>query len=113
MIGDLIEYGKWLSANDLDDFGKDTKDEDYILVIESIDGNFNLTDLYLKEDIRKHVNYSENSIFSKDFLISTDQRFMIPSKSNLLGLSPFFITSPSFTRNFILLNQYLYMLYSL
>ena len=30
MIGDLIEYGKWLSNNDLDDFGKDTKDADYI-----------------------------------------------------------------------------------
>ena len=40
MIGDLIEYGKWLSKNDLDDFGKDTKDEDYIFIINYDNGNF-------------------------------------------------------------------------
>ena len=91
MIGDLIEYGKWLSNNDMDDFGKDTKDADYILVVNYVDGKFNLNNLYLKKDIGEHFNYFEDSIFSKDFLISTDQRFMIPSKSNLLGLSPFFI----------------------
>ena len=50
-----------------------------------------LDNLYLKKDVKEKFNYFENSIFSEDFLISTDQRFMIPSKSNLLGLSPFFI----------------------
>ncbi len=91
MIGDLIEYGKWLSKNDLDDFGKDTKDEDYIFIITYDNGNFSIDNLYLKKDVKEKFNYFENSIFSEDFLISTDQRFMIPSKSNLLGLSPFFI----------------------
>ena len=33
MISDLIKYGKWLSENNLDDFGKVTKDEDYIFLI--------------------------------------------------------------------------------
>ena len=91
MIGDLIEYGKWLSNNDLDDFGKDTKDADYIFVVNYNDGEFNLDNLYLKNNVNEHLNYFDKSIFSQDFLISTDQRFMIPSKSNLLGLSPFFI----------------------
>ena len=91
MIGDLIEYGKWLSNNDLDDFGKDTKDADYIFVVNYNDGEFYLDNLYLKNNVNEHLNYFDKSIFSQDFLISTDQRFMIPSKSNLLGLSPFFI----------------------
>ena len=91
MIGDFIEYGKWLSNNDLDDFGKDTKDADYIFVVNYNDGEFNLDNLYLKNNVNEHLNYFDKSIFSQDFLISTDQRFMIPSKSNLLGLSPFFI----------------------
>lgn len=91
MIGDLIEYGKWLSNNDLDDFGKDTKDADYIFIVNYNDGEFNLDDLYLKANVKDNSQYFGQSIFSHDFLISTDQRFMIPSKSNLLGLSPFFI----------------------
>ncbi|MDD6047832.1 MAG: hypothetical protein PUB95_00035 [Methanobrevibacter ruminantium] len=91
MIGDFIEYGKWLSNNNLDDFGKDTKDADYIFVVNYNDGEFNLDNLYLKNNVNDHLNYFDKSIFSQDFLISTDQRFMIPSKSNLLGLSPFFI----------------------
>lgn len=91
MINDLIEYGKWLSNNNLDDFGKDTKDEDYIFVVSYTDGSFSLDNLYLRKEVREHFQYFENSIIHEDFLISTDQRFMIPSKSNLLGLSPFFI----------------------
>ncbi|WP_152411893.1 hypothetical protein [Methanobrevibacter boviskoreani] len=52
--------------------------------------NFELVDFYKKEsfDFNKYFNHS---IFHNDFFISTDQRFMIPSKSHLLGLSPFFI----------------------
>ncbi|AMK14947.1 hypothetical protein [Methanobrevibacter olleyae] len=90
MIGDLIGYGKWLSENNLDDFGKNTKNEDYILLVNYKKDKFNLDKLYLKEDF-KTDKYFNKSIFSDDFLISTDQRFIIPSKSNLLGLSPFFI----------------------
>ena len=94
MISDLIEYGKWLSKKGLDDFGKVTKDEDYIFLINFDSGSFSLDKLYLKEDFKSEKLFKKffnNSIFSEDFLISTDQRFMIPSKSNLLGLSPFFI----------------------
>lgn len=90
MIYDLIEYGKWLSENNLDDFGKDTKDKDYILLVNFNNNNFELVDFYKKEsfDFNKYFN---QSMVHEDFFISTDQRFMIPSKSNLLGLSPFFI----------------------
>jgi len=94
MITDLIEYGKWLSKNNLDDFGKVTKDEDYIFLINFDNGSFIVDKLYLKKDFKSEKlfdKFFKNSIFSEDFLISTDQRFMIPSKSNLLGLSPFFI----------------------
>lgn len=90
MINDLIEYGKWLSNNDLDDFGKDTKDGDYVLLVTYDNSKFNLNKIILKGDFNNSI-YFENSIFYNDFLISTDQRFIIPSKSNLLGLSPFFI----------------------
>ena len=45
MIGDLIEYGKWLANNDLDDFGKDTKDADYIFVVNYKDDEFILDNL--------------------------------------------------------------------
>lgn len=94
MISDLIEYGKWLSKNNLDYFGKVTKDKDYIFLINFDNGNFILDKLYLKEDFKSAKLFNKffkNSLFSEDFLISTDQRFIIPSKSNLLGLSPFFI----------------------
>lgn len=90
MINDLIEYGKWLSKNNLDDFGRNTKDKDYILLVNFNNKDFELIDFYKKETFDFNI-YFNQSIFHKDFFISTDQRFMIPSKSNLLGLSPFFI----------------------
>ena len=33
MIQDLIEFGKWLDKNNQDDFGKNVRDDDYILDI--------------------------------------------------------------------------------
>ena len=60
MINDLIEYGKWLSNNNLDDFGKDTKDEDYIFVVSYTDGSFSLDNLYLRKEVREHFQYFEN-----------------------------------------------------
>ncbi|OWT33625.1 hypothetical protein BGI41_01470 [Methanobrevibacter sp. 87.7] len=91
MIYDLIEYGKWLSENNLDRFGKTTKGKDCILLVQFNNNEFELNDEFYKKESFNFNNYFENSIFHDDFLISTDQRFMIPSKSNLLGLSPFFI----------------------
>lgn len=94
MISDLIKYGKWLSENNLDDFGKVTKDEDYIFLINFKNNDFILDKFYLKETFKSEKIFNKffkYSLFSEDFLISTDQRFIIPSKSNLLGLSPFFI----------------------
>lgn len=90
MIYDLIEYGKWLSENNLDNFGKDTKDKDYILLVNFNNNNFELVDFYKKEsfDFNKYFNHS---IFHEDFFISTNQRVMISNNNALIGLSPFFI----------------------
>lgn len=90
MISSMIKFGKWLSENNQDDFGKITKDADYILPVTYNGNKFYLRKVSKKEDFN-FDNYFEVSQFNIDFLISTDQRFMIPSKSNLLGLSPFFI----------------------
>jgi len=91
MISDLIEFGKWLNENKQDDFGKNVKENDYILDInfEKKLNSFNLGKITQTKEYISH--YFKDSIFHNDFFITTDQKFMIPSKSNLLGLTPFFI----------------------
>ncbi|QUH23986.1 hypothetical protein HYG87_09565 [Methanobacterium alkalithermotolerans] len=91
MISDLIEFGKWLNDNKQDDFGKNVKENDYILDInfDKELNSFNLGKITQMKEYEPH--YSKNSIFHDVFFITTDQKFMIPSKSNLLGLTPFFI----------------------
>jgi len=78
MIYDLIEYGKWLSENNLDNFGKDTKDKDYILLVNFNNNNFELVDFYKKEsfDFNKYFKYNSNiknyfkSNFKNNYLYS-------------------------------------------
>lgn len=90
----MINFGKWLvnsKEEPIHDFAyKSVKDEDYILLIKYKNNKFKLDKFYSKKDFDFN-NYFEKSIFSNDFLISTDQRVMIPDKRNLSGLSPFFI----------------------
>lgn len=89
MIYDLIEFGRWLNENNQDSFGKHVKDTDYILNISYENNKFQLNDFMKKEEICNL--FYEKSIFADDLFIETDQKYMIPSKSNLLGLTPFFI----------------------
>ena len=89
MIKDLQELGKWLNDNDQDDFGKNVKDDDYIFTILFENKNFSLESIVQKNDC--NLPYFEESCFNNDFFHSTDQTVIIPSKSNLLGFSPFFI----------------------
>lgn len=91
MISDLIEFGKWLDENNQDDFGKNTKENDYILNIE-FNQNLNVFNFGKSTQMKEYDSFFfKDSIFHDDFFITTDQKFMIPSKSNLLGLTPFFI----------------------
>lgn len=89
MIKDLQELGKWLNENDQDDFGKNVKDDDYIFTILFENKNFSLGSIVQKNEC--NLSYFEESCFNNDFFHSTDQTVIIPSKSNLLGFSPFFI----------------------
>lgn len=91
MISNLIEFGKWLNKNKQDDFGRNVEENDYILDInfDKELNSFNLGKITQMKEYNSH--YSKNSIFHDVFFITTDQKFMIPSKSNLLGLTPFFI----------------------
>ena len=91
MISDLIEFGKWLNENKQDDFGKNVKENDYILDI-NFNEKLNTFNFGKITQIKEYDSrYSEDSIFHDEFFITTDQKFMIPSKSNLIGLTPFFI----------------------
>lgn len=89
MIKDLQEFGKWLNENDQDDFGKTIKDDDYIFTILFENGKFSIGHIIQKN--KCELPYFEESCFNDDFFHSTDQTVIIPSKSNLLGFSPFFV----------------------
>ncbi len=91
MIFDLIEFGKWLNDNNQDDFGKNVKENDYVLCL-SFDNNtklFSFKEIVQIKDFDS--SYHAESVFSEQYYITTDQKIMIPSKSNLMGLTPFFI----------------------
>lgn len=91
MISDLIEFGKWLNENNQDDFGKNVKENDYVIRLYSD----NKSKLSLFKEIIQIKDFDSpyyvESVFNEQYYITTDQKFMIPSKSNLLGLTPFFI----------------------
>jgi CRISPR-associated protein Csh1 len=91
MISDLIEFGKWLDENNQDVFGKNVKDYDYTMGIH-FDTNSKKIGFEKITQIKNNIlPYFEDSIFNDQLYITTDQKLMIPSKSNLLGLTPFFL----------------------
>lgn len=89
MIKDLQKFGKWLYDNNQVSFGKNVDEEDYIFEVSYCDNRFKLESI--NQNGEKDFNYFEGSCFKDDFYHSTDQKLIIPSKSNLLGFSPFFI----------------------
>lgn len=89
LIQDLINFGKWLNENNLESFGKNVKDDDYILSINFEEDKFSIGDIIKKENYNS--SFYEKSIFHDELFIETDQKIIIPSKSFLLGLTPFFI----------------------
>ena len=91
MISDLIEFGKWLDENNQDDFGKNVKDNDYTMGIHFDENSKNFSFEKITQIKNNILPYFEDSIFNDQLYITTDQKLMIPSKSNLLGLTPFFI----------------------
>ncbi|MDR1820723.1 MAG: hypothetical protein LBR15_10825 [Methanobrevibacter sp.] len=92
MIKDMIEFGKWLDENNLDDFGEIINDDDYILPIFFNDKPNEIGEILLYEDYGNY--FFKNSIFSKGIKKIRDQKFKIPSNSNLSGTSPFIIEIP-------------------
>ena len=89
LIKDLQQFGKWLNENNQVDFGKNVREDDYIFTILFENGKFVFDSIALKNEC--NLNYFEKSEFNMNLFHSTDQTVIIPSKSNLLGFSPFFI----------------------
>ena len=87
---DLINLGKYFSKGK-DIFGKNTKDNDLILPIQYMNNQLNIKPIIRKRDLNLSKNISNKSIFSEDLYIITNQRIMIPSNSNMRGLTPFFL----------------------
>ena len=87
---DLIDLGKYFSKGK-DIFGKNTKDNDLLLPIQYMNNQLNIKPIIRKRDMNLSKNISNKSIFSEDLYIITDQRIMIPSNSNMRGLTPFFL----------------------
>ena len=87
---DLIDLGKYFSKGK-DIFGKNTKDNDLLLPIQYTNNQLNIKPIIRKRDMNLSKNISNKSIFSEDLYIITDQRIMIPSNSNMRGLTPFFL----------------------
>lgn len=89
MISNLINFGKWLVENNQDDFGRNIEDNDWILKVSFINGEFVLNDeLELNKDF---VPNFKDSIFNNGLLFPPKpiQNFMIPSTTHLPGFSPF------------------------
>lgn len=89
MINDLVTFGNWLIENELDGFGENTRDTDYIFEVKYYDEEFHLGGITQKNKYKK--NFYPNSVFNKDLYVSTSQNIIIPSNSNLLGFTPFLI----------------------
>ena len=92
MIYDLIEFGKWLSDNRLDDFGKTIHDTDMFLKVNYKNGNFTLNENFeFKENLNSE--FYEKSIFSNEPLFPPKpvQNYSLPNNNALTGFSPFLI----------------------
>ncbi len=89
MINDLVEFGNWLIKEELDGFGENIRDTDYIFEINYTGDEFHLGNITQKKEYQKH--FYKDSAFNKDLYHSTTQSSIIPSNSNLLGFTPFLI----------------------
>ena len=87
MIKDLQKFGKWLYDNNQLSFGKNVDENDYIFEVSYKDNKFKLESI--KKNGGENFNYYKESCFNDDFYHSTDQKLIIPSKSNLLGFHHF------------------------
>lgn len=89
MINDLVEFGNWLIKEELDGFGENIRDTDYIFEINYRGNEFHLGNITQKKEYKKH--FYKDSAFNKDLYHTTTQSSIIPSNSNLLGFTPFLI----------------------
>ena len=89
MIVNLQKFGQWLNNNNQVDFGKNVKNNDYIIVVSYSAGEFSFKSINSIEN--SSLNYYSKSCFNENLYNDTDQKVIIPSKSNLLGFTPFFI----------------------
>lgn len=87
---DLVDLGEYFSKGK-DLFGKTTKDNDVILTIQYENNSFHIKDITKKKDLNLSKIIDKQSLYSKNLFIVTDQRIMIPSNSNMRGLTPFFL----------------------
>ena len=91
MISDLIEFGKWLSQNKQDEFGKNLNlDSDYLFCIK-FDKNSEKFEFDNIIPASEKISYYHKSIFNNYYYITTDQMVIKPSNSNLIGISPFLL----------------------
>ena len=96
-ILDLIKLGEWLNENNIDTFGKQIRENDCILLV-NYETDFIIKGISKKTDLLLNDLFNSKSCYSNELFITTDQRIMIPSKSNLMGLSPFCL---KFDHNFM------------
>lgn len=84
----MVELGEYLSNKQNDVFGQDMKESDFIIPVSFSNSEFKLSDYILKENYSTE-DYYDKSVFNNYPYITTNQKFIIPVKANLLGLSPF------------------------
>jgi CRISPR-associated protein Csh1 len=96
MIADLIEFGEWLSQNRLDEFAKNlNEEEDYLFCVKfnNASGTFEFDSIKPVKGTTPEdkVSYYVSSIFNDYYYITTDQKVIKPSNSNLIGITPFLL----------------------
>lgn len=91
MIADLIEFGKWLSENKQDEFGRNLNLEDDYLFCVSYNKNLKNFEFENVLPVKEKVHYYDTSIFNNNYYITTDQKVIKPSNSHLIGITPFLL----------------------
>lgn len=91
MIADLIEFGKWLSENKQDEFGRNLNLEDDFLFCVSYNKNLKNFEFENVWPVKEKVNYYGSSVFNNNYYITTDQKVIKPSNSHLIGITPFLL----------------------
>ena len=109
MIYDLKEFGKWLNEHELVDFGKNVNSDDYILKVVHSNSNFSLDSSGMTNHIK--LDYIKDSCFNENLYFSGEQNIIIPSMSNLIGFSPFFLKlDHNFQQRNFLLSFHIYQI---